>query len=52
MMTIGGEFKSRTIKAVGEDVTKKCTEAANDIVLGEVFIDSIVERIKKKQIGK
>jgi len=50
--TVGGEFKARVIEAVSKDVTKKCTDAANDIVLSEQFLDSVVERIKKKQIGK
>ncbi len=52
IMTIGGEFKSRAMQSLGEGLSKKCTKAANDIVLGEEFIDSVVERIKKKQIGE
>lgn len=50
--TIGGKFKERAIAAVSKETATECRVAAKSIISGEEFLDSIVERIKKKQITK
>ncbi len=49
--TIGGELKGRMLTAIDEDYAKKADEAVAKNVEGEEFIDRIIERIKKKQLG-
>lgn len=52
MHTIGGDFKKRAIAAIVENVSEKCNEAAENLIEGEKFIDSVVKRINSKQVGK
>ena len=49
--TVGGEFKDRAIEAIKSDAREICEEKARDIVMGEEFIDSVVGRIKNKQLN-
>ena len=49
--TIAGEMRQRVVKMAGEDWEKQYKPAAMEFIEGEDFIDSVVERIKRKQLG-
>lgn len=50
--TLGGEIKDRIISAVSSELERMCEEKVEAFISGEGFIDSVVERIRKKQLTR
>ena len=49
--TVAGEMRSNIFEFVKDEAVGLCKKEAEQLIDGEAFIDSIVERISKKQLA-